>query len=647
MKTFIKKENHLKIFFLLLILIIPWSISDITDSISAEKITSDLRFYEINPCKVSLTEFLIKNINVLYQDHYFIKSSNYSSISCFGKIAGITQVGYDFYINIGTNSIINILLQGTFWTLLISFLTKEKKRFYIKKFDYIRSLFLTAALFSFSFFAEVRFYEKAFYFLELSDSTSYFMLFIIISFVLNNFLDVYLNRFNKIIYFVPFMYLFIGVFSGLNLHFYSLIFVFFGFVSFFSKNINKKFTITYIIFASIWCIDSIGPAYYFKPDKLRGLTSTMYDLNSTFYWSLYFFFLINGLFYLYRNNFEDFKFEKIYKNSLLIVIPILTLGYVGAANPIFNFMNFYYFGQQKVGTNNSNPFLLNQWSERLSWRGFSSSAETIGEFFALVVILGILKIVNDKKTTLIESSILVFSLFGLFLSNNRAASLSAMLVFLIYFSIKQELNRTKILFGILSFLLLLVYSIGFENILQSVAFSGNSIVTQANLYKSGELGNSALIALNNSYENKALFSYIFSFISFVSFYLNRSELWGIFFSRYNPNFVELLFGSGPYNFGQMYGEVYIKETSSLLLPHSSLLSLLVFFGLVGLFLLGMIFIFQLIKNKNRLNIVGKLFILFIFLNIIKSDSLIYLPSFTLYSLFLYFIIKKRNSSLFN
>ena len=647
MKTFIKKENYMKIFFLLLILIIPWSISDVTDSISAEKITSDLAFYEINPCKVSLTEFLLKNINVLYQDHYFIKSSNYSSISCFGKIAGITQVGYDFYINIGTNSIINILLQGTFWTLIMSFLTKEKKRFYIKKFDYIKSLVFTAALFSFSFFAEVRFYEKTFYLLDLSDSRSYFILFIIIAFVLNNLLDVYLSRFKKMIYLSPFMFLFIGVFSGLNLHFYSLIFVFFGFVSFFSKNINKKFTTSYIILTAIWCIDSIGPRYYFKPDKLRGLISTMYDLNSTFYWSLYFFLLINGLIYLYKNNFKDFKFEKIYKNSLLIVIPILTLGYAGSANPIFNFMNFYYFGQQKVGTNNSNPFLLNQWSERLSWRGFFSSAETIGEFFALILILGILKFINDRKIKLLESSVLVFSLFGLYLSNNRAAFLSAILVIFIYFSIEQELSRTKILFGISSFLLILVYSIGFENILQSVAFSGNSILTQANLYKIEEFENSALILLNNSYENKTFLSYIFSFISFFSFYLNRSELWGIFFSRYNPNFIELLLGSGPYNFGQMYGEGYIKETSSLLLPHSSLLSLLVFFGVVGLFLLGMIFIFQIIKNKNKLNITGKLFILFIILNIIKSDSLIYLPSFTLYSLFLYFIIKKRNSSLFD
>ena len=310
-------------------------------------------------------------------------------------------------------------------------------------------------------------------------------------------------------------------------------------------------------------------------------------------------------------------------------------------------MNYYYFGQQKVGTNNSSPLLLNQWSERLSWRGFSSSAETIGEFFALVAILGLFKIFKERKTTLLESCFLMFSLFGLYLSNNRAAFLGMVLVFLIYFSKKQKLSQVKVLIGVFSFLILLIYSIGFENILQSITFSGNSILTQANLYKSGEFGNSALIALNNSYENKTLFSYIFSFLSFISFYLNRSELWGIFFSRYNPNFVEYLFGSGPFNFGQMYGETYIKETRSLLFPHSSILSLLVFVGIFGLLSMTIFFIFQYLKNKSNLNIIGKVFILFILLNIIKSDSLIYLSSFTFYTTFIYFILKKKNSTLFN
>tara|TARA_B100001996_G_C18671087_1_gene596768 strand:+ start:545 stop:2500 length:1956 start_codon:yes stop_codon:yes gene_type:complete len=646
MKNLISKDNSLKIFFLFLILIIPWSISDINDSINAEKITSDLAFYEINPCKVSLTEFLLNNINVLYQDHYFLRSDNYSSITCFGKVTGITQVGYNFYISIGTNPLINILLQGTFWTLLISFLAKEKEKLHIKKTVYFNSLFLTAALFCFSFLAEVRYYEKTFYLLDFSQLRSYLILFPIILFVLNNFLEVYLTRSKKIIYLVPFMYLFVGVFNGLNIHFYSLIFVFFGFVSLFSKTINKKFTTSYIIFASIWLVDSVGPDYYFKPDKLRGLSSTMYDLNSTIYWSLYFFLLFNGLIYLYRANLKDFKFQYIYKNSYIVVISILILGYLGSANPFFNFMNYYYFGQQKVGTNNSNPFLLNEWSERLSWRGFFSSAETIGEFFALIAILGVLKLINDRKIRLIESSAIIFSLFGLYLSNNRAAFLSAILLFLFYFSSSQKIGRTKTFVAVVIFISLFAYLIGVDNIQQSLTFSSNSILNQANNYKSGEFGGSALIGLTNSYENKSLFSYFFSLLSFLAFYLNRSELWGIFFSRYNPNFSEFLFGSGPYNFGQIYGEVYIKETDSLLLPHSSVLSYLVFFGLVGLLMLCLIFLFKLIQNKNNLNILGKLLIMFILLNIFKSDSLIYLPSFTFYSLFLYFIIKKNNISLF-
>ena len=97
----------------------------------------------------------------------------------------------------------------------------------------------------------------------------------------------------------------------------------------------------------------------------------------------------------------------------------------------------------------------------------------------------------------------------------------------------------------------------------------------------------------------------------------------------------------------MYGETYIKETRSLLFPHSSILSLLVFVGIFGLLSMTIFFIFQYLKNKSNLNIIGKVFILFILLNIIKSDSLIYLSSFTFYTTFLYFILKKKNSTLFN
>ena len=116
-----KQLKYMKAIVLLVIIIVPFSLSDYTDQIKPEKITSDLRFYEINTCSISLNEFLLENPNVIYQDHYKIRFNNYSSISCFGQITGIDQIGYTFYISIGTNTILNLFLQSIFWLVIISF----------------------------------------------------------------------------------------------------------------------------------------------------------------------------------------------------------------------------------------------------------------------------------------------------------------------------------------------------------------------------------------------------------------------------------------------------------------------------------------------------------------------------------------------
>ena len=116
-----------KILLLIVLIFLPFSLSDYSDTITPEKITSDLRFYEINTCSISLFEFLLENPNVVYQDHYKIRFNNYSSISCFGQITGIDQIGYTFFISIGTNTILNLFLQTIFWILLISFIPKKWK----------------------------------------------------------------------------------------------------------------------------------------------------------------------------------------------------------------------------------------------------------------------------------------------------------------------------------------------------------------------------------------------------------------------------------------------------------------------------------------------------------------------------------------
>ena len=137
----------------------PFSISDYTDSVIPEKITSDLAFYEINTCKISLNEFLIHNLNVVYQDHYKIRFNNYSSIGCFGQITGIDQIGYTFYISIGTNTIVNIFLQSFIWILIISFIPRKKINEKIKFLDQMLLSFVSLLL-CLLVYSEKRYYDN-------------------------------------------------------------------------------------------------------------------------------------------------------------------------------------------------------------------------------------------------------------------------------------------------------------------------------------------------------------------------------------------------------------------------------------------------------------------------------------------------------
>ena len=88
----VKNKLAYSILVLLIITILPWSYGIPEYEGQIEKITSDLRFYEINTCDISLGHFLLNNINVLYQDHYKININVYSSIKCYGKITGIDQI---------------------------------------------------------------------------------------------------------------------------------------------------------------------------------------------------------------------------------------------------------------------------------------------------------------------------------------------------------------------------------------------------------------------------------------------------------------------------------------------------------------------------------------------------------------------------
>ena len=124
--SFLKKKKLIVILFLCF-LSLPWiNVDRNFDRSAAEVRQESVAFYEINPCRVSLFEFLLSNPNSIYQDHYHFTVNNYSAINCYGRIAGVTVIDSDFYIAIGVNSLVNLLIQGSFWLFMFTRIKKNE-----------------------------------------------------------------------------------------------------------------------------------------------------------------------------------------------------------------------------------------------------------------------------------------------------------------------------------------------------------------------------------------------------------------------------------------------------------------------------------------------------------------------------------------
>ncbi len=621
---------RLKLLFILILIIFPFSISNYTDDITPEKITSDLRFYEINTCSISLTEFLIQNPNVIYQDHYKIKFNNYSSIRCFGQITGIDQIGYEFYISIGTNTIVNLFLQSTIWLLLISTI-KATSKSNIKLYNITNILIVTFLMLG-GILSQKRFYSKSLFLIKIDTYSSMAYLFIYFLYVCFFCYLILHQRRDSLINYLPFSILFLSLYSGLNLYFLSIYFLFYG-LDYFKKNKNLRTPL--FLITIFWGYQSLELNYFLDPDKIRGLSSTIYNFPASVYWSTYTFLLFFGIFNFVLKNYKSFNQELFTKNLIFSLLSVLLLGFLGSSNPLFNFLNFYIFGLTKYGTTNQKYFESNQWGEIVAWRGFYPSAESIGELFALGLFLLFLYYFSTKGNN--KSNIIFYSfpllLLGLYLSNNKAAFVS-----LIYICILKIIRETEISYFnknlIYIILLSLVFlSVGYSNVFYSIEAASNSIFDSANTYALEDNYSKALLYINMNYNNSSIIIWIFKLISVFAFYINRSELWGIFLSRYNPTSSELFFGIGPFQFPKLYSEINIKSTRSFLLPHSSLLSLILFFGLIiVMFVIG-IYLFKLFKNRHR-NYDMFLINIFMILNLVKSDSILYFPNLLIYILFI-------------
>lgn len=635
-----KKILNIKLILVLLFLFLPWSIADYTDNLEPERVTSDLSFYEINTCKVSLAEFLIKNKNTIYQDHYHFTLNHYSSIGCFGKIAGVTQLNHEFYIAVGTNTIVSTLVQGYFLALAMSFIKKNEKNNTLNNFKHQFSL-LISSLFSIIFFySEVRYYEKQFYLLDLSTSFTYIFLFIVLYSILKTIVEVINFRTDSLVNFIPFLFLFIGAFTGLNLNIFILIFVYFGVYKFFNSKFLSWKVYGVLTITLLWTINAIGENYTFKPDKIRGFTSSAFNYRSIFIWSIAFFIFVVGLHYFLKISTKKISFEKFTNNMIFVAISIIILGVIGANFPFINFLNYFYFGQEKIGTTSNNPFQFDEWGEKIAWRGFTSSAESSGEFYGILIIFIYFLIFYGNKRSIFYKLFFGFPFLGLYFSNNRTVFILLVLGLFAVLLSKNKLNTTITFLGICIFLYMLVVFIGSDKF--TYVYSYQSVFIQSNNYSFDNASSTFLNLVNSEYSKNLAFTIFFNVISFIGYILNRSELWGLFIARYNPNIFEYLFGSGPLQFGQLYSDIQVNQTSSFLMPHSSVLSYLLFFGLIGLILLITYLIYKIYSNKNILNKEQYFLVFFIIFNLIKSDSLNYLSSFVLYSFILFAVFNVKD-----
>ena len=635
---------------IILLLLVPWLNTSIDFDQNAGIVSQeDVTFYEINPCKVSLYEFLRSNPNSIYQNHFHFRFNNYSSISCFGRVSGLTVIDSDFFISIGTNTFINIIFQGLICLLFFQFIKKNKTPIINenKANNLIKNIgiLITTYLFYFSVFSEKRYYGKQLYYVDFDDTFYKALIFLLLYLIIYNLIDIAEKRSDNILNFLPFLFIFHSAISGTNITLFSSIFIYFGIVSIIKKQSLKKFNKIMTLLSVIWVVNSTE-SFYFEPGKFRGFTSSIYEFNASIFWCIYFTLLINGIWYVFKIKSNKFKFEKFINNASLTSLALLILGYLGANLPLINFFNYYYFGQQKFGIKRTNPFEFDSWAEKLSWRGFYTSAETIGEFYGLCIILILYSYSRKKVINKIEIVGFVASLLGIYFSNNRTSMLIAFL-FSIYLLIEYKSykrNATILLsfFGII----LLIYLAGVDDLTYELDFITTRISINTNSYSYEGINSSFSRWLNTNYGSKDFLSGLFGIFSFIGYFLNRSQRWGIFFARYNPTYMESILGSGPLSLGQVYGETPIGDTETFLLPHSSLLSFLVYFGFFGVIVLFLLFIYKYLNNINSITTLGKMIILFIFINFLKNDLANYFAPFTIYLVFMIGILNYNNHSLF-
>ena len=619
---------------------------------------SSIGYYQSTTCNISLLNVLKENFN--NKLNLSFNNNNYPEFQCFGRVTGLDKVNDQYIVSIGTNSLITFILQSTIWILLLILLSKDLKFSQVN----LKLVSLLSIFFTFQQLSEARYYSRInSYFDNSINIKNYYLLTIFLIFYLSlMMLSMYLEK-NKeeVLNYFPFIFLIIGTFNGFNLSFFSMIFAYLGLRAMFKNEINKKFSIIYFLFFIFWLLSTRENNTFFDGDKLNSFINTSNSTSSLVYWGILIYLIIIGIYYLVNNS--SIEYKKIAQSFILSSNLVVIFGLLGAKFPLVNFLNLIFFGQNKKGINSLSSIDGN------TWRGFSASAESIGEFYGFLILFIFLGVIKDKLN--FDKKLILFLIlptYGLYKTNNFAVILS--LIFLIamlllnFYIKKTKLKKTilillPILFLILSFLITL--DLGLEyvstNLLYEASLHSNLFNYLSSEAKSIEITSyfnagqiDSLLTVENNYTASSTLLFlsdiyhsnlfnirfipnIVTLISLIALVINRSEMWGIFIAKYDPNIIEALFGNGPMQMNNYLYKLKIaldvpeSKINSLYLPHSSFLDIIVFFGLIG-FLIFLVWNFYIFSLKTN-NFEYKFILIFILLNFAKSDSLLYLNSILL------------------
>jgi hypothetical protein len=674
----INNKNLLLVVLVISVLALPFSLSDRND-FRVPKLVDDssIGYYQSTTCGISFVEVLSKNIN--NTNNLYFNNNAYPGTECFGKVTGLDKVENVFIVSIGTNPSVNLLLQSVLYFLIFLLIKPKERRSFFNESLILITLRsgLLSLLFTFQHFSEARFYERTNkYFLTDSSVNNYYLvgIFLIYFLIFLGLTEVANSRESVLLNYLPYAFLFVGTFVGTNMNLYILILCFFGLKGLFMKKYNFYINIIYGLFSVLWITFNYSSDNFFDADKLRGYTNSANNDASLYFWIITFYLLLNGFYYLYtvsQLNLDKFKQSLIYSGAGVVI-----LGFLGAIYPSINFINFFFFGQNKRGMKELDSIAGN------TWRGFSASAESIGEFFAFIILFYVLFYIK-KNISLTKADYVLLPIvgYGLLKSNNFAAILSLIIFTTIFIVNKKILNPKyrNLIFGGLFFsslVLFIFYVVSFNyeflstGLLYEISLHSNFFTNSDNYinflniekyFNEKDLGTLLLMEDNSS---KASSSYLFlvnlfttkiniplipnivAFISMISIFINRTEMWGIFFAKYSPTIGESLFGSGPLQISEyLYRhpvrlDVPPEKLQSLFLPHSSIFDVLVFYGLIGLLLMSF-FIFRIFYNRKYIEKDAKYLLGFLLINMVKSDSILYISSTILIFLIIFMIIEKK------